>query len=273
MFAKLKQFFRRGKIDADALFEILVEADTAPDLALELTEPLRKLGHIDEAERVLRGNIAGLLTPCEAELDLSRKPSAILLFGVNGAGKTTTCGKLAHLFAGQGKRVLIAACDTFRASGAEQLGEWADRAGARFFSRPGGDPAAAAFDGMKQAIAEGDDIALFDTAGRLGNNQSLMAELEKTVRSVEKAGGRPVNILVLDGNGGQNSIAQYENFGANIRIDGIVATKTDGSAKGGFLLSLARRHKAKIFFSTHGEGIGDISPFRAQNFVARMFKQ
>ena len=257
------------KADLGALEELLISADIAADLAAELVGFVRR-ARAEEARERLRERIEEILKPCEARIDLgAARPYSIVFLGVNGAGKTTTIGKLAHAWRAEGRRVGIVACDTFRASAVEQLGEWASAAGARFVSKPGSDPSGLAFDGMKGATLAGDDAVMFDTAGRLANNDQLLAEAAKIIRTIGKAreGAPTLSLLVLDGSGGQNSLAQYERFSAGARVDGVVATKLDGTAKAGFLLTLAQRHRAPIYYIGEGEGAGDLRPFSARAFA------
>ena len=273
MFSKLKQFFAGKRLDLAQLEEILVAGDVAIDVAQELISPFAKCEDLREAAAVLKREMLSIMKNSEARFELGAAPYCVLLCGVNGGGKTTTIGKLATMLARQGKRVAIAACDTFRTSAVEQLRDWAKIAGAEFISRSGADPKAVAFDAVKRSEHEGFDALFIDTAGRLGNNAALMDELAKIVRAAGKAreGAPNLSLVVLDASAGQNSLAQYEAFCKAGQSDGIVATKLNGTAKAGFLLTLARRHGAKIFFTTAGEAPDDIEPFSAQKFVDKLF--
>ncbi|MDR1009218.1 MAG: signal recognition particle-docking protein FtsY [Rickettsiales bacterium] len=275
MFSKLKSFFAGRKLDVSGIAELeetLVSSDVSHDIAAELVKAAGKHSDASGVREALKAKMLEILAPAEAEFAVEGAPFSLVLVGVNGGGKTTTAGKLAHKFTAEGKQVSLVACDTFRASAIEQLGEWAERAGARFVSKPHADPSGLAYDGMKQAVAAGDDIVIFDTAGRLANNGSLMDELGKTVRSIGKVqeGAPSLVLLVLDAGGGQNSIAQYEKFSAALPFDGVIITKTDGTAKGGFLLALSRSG-AKIFFEAYGEGAADIRTFSAKKLVEKIF--
>jgi len=270
---KLKELFSK-KLDTATLAELeetLISADISVDVAEELVAAVKR-AKPEEARQALKDELVKILKPCEAKLELSAKPTSIVMLGVNGAGKTTTIGKLASGYAKSGLKVGIVACDTFRASATAQLSEWARRAHARLITREGSDPSGLAFDGMKSALSERDDIVFFDTAGRLGNNEQLLAEMAKIVRTIGKAhaGAPTYTLLVLDGGGGQNSLAQYENFSSAVQIDGIIAAKLDGTAKGGFLATLAKKHGVKIFFIGEGEGAGDLAAFNAEQFAEKL---
>lgn len=279
---KISALFTKKKLDPqslDALEELLVASDISYGIVAGLISEIRRQRFGSDAsdaevKEILRAGLLKILAPAEGGFDPAGKPCSIVMIGVNGSGKTTTVGKLAKMYASKGKSVSIVACDTFRASAVEQLAEWAKLAGAKFVSRANADPSGLAYDGLSRAIKDGDDIVFFDTAGRLGNNESLMAELEKIIRTIGKvrAGAPDATLLVLDGSGGQNSIAQMEKFGANIKIDGLVITKTEGTSKGGFLISLAHKYKTPIFFSAFGEGPDDIEPFDAAKFVGNLLE-
>jgi fused signal recognition particle receptor len=270
MFEKLKKIFAGvDKAELADVEEALIGADVSAGLAAELALRARKEKPGD-IRVFLRAALAEIMRPCEARLEPGPAPYSIAFVGVNGAGKTTTIGKLAHKFVRGGKRVLCVACDTFRASATEQLGIWAARAGADLMSRPGTSPSALAYDGM--AAGAGYDAVMFDTAGRLGNNSGLMDELKKVIKTIGKvrAGAPNATILVLDGSAGQNSIAQMETFGADIEISGLAITKTEGTAKGGFMATLAWKYKKPIYFVANGEGDGDLHQFNADEFASRL---
>jgi fused signal recognition particle receptor len=193
-----------------------------------------------------------------------------LVAGVNGTGKTTTIGKLAKRMAADGRKVMVAAGDTFRAAAIEQLHVWADRAGAEFVaSRPGGDAAGLAFEALERARRDGCDVLLIDTAGRLQNKAGLMAELEKIARVVKKldASAPHAVLLVLDATTGQNALSQVEAFGTAVPLTGLVMTKLDGTAKGGILVALAAKFALPVHYVGVGEGEDDLQPFQAQAFA------
>jgi fused signal recognition particle receptor len=189
---------------------------------------------------------------------------------VNGAGKTTTIGKLAKRFTKDGKRVMLAAGDTFRAAAIEQLGVWAGRAGAEFIStKPGGDAAGLAFSALEKAKAQQTDILIIDTAGRLQTKTDLMAELEKIARVIKKLDPSAPHavLLVLDATTGQNAISQVQAFGTSVPLTGLIMTKLDGTAKGGILVALAAKFALPVHFIGVGEGEDDLMPFHAENFA------
>jgi fused signal recognition particle receptor len=226
-----------------------------------------------EALRALvAGEIAARLRKIEKPLllDPAKKPFVILVAGVNGTGKTTTIGKLARRLTGEGKKVVLAAGDTFRAAAIEQLGVWANRAGAGFVSgKAGGDAAGLAFEALEKAQKENADILLIDTAGRLSNKTALMAELEKIARVLKKrdASAPHAVLLVLDATTGQNAITQVEAFKAIVPLTGLIMTKLDGTAKGGILVALAARSVLPVHFIGVGEGEADLQPFAAETFA------
>jgi fused signal recognition particle receptor len=210
-----------------------------------------------------------------APIDMSVKPHVILVVGVNGAGKTTTIGKLTAKYTAEGKKVLIAAADTFRAAAIEQLETWAKRSNAEFVRHnPGADPSAVVFDGLKAAKARGCDIMIADTAGRLHNKANLMAELEK-IRKVmgrEMEGAPHETLLVLDGGSGQNAVNQAKMFGQTAGVTGIVLTKLDGTAKGGVVIHIVDTQHIPIKLIGVGEGIDDLRPFNPKEFVDAIFE-
>ena len=204
------------------------------------------------------------------EIDADHKPFVILVCGVNGSGKTTTIGKLANQFRSQGKSVILAAGDTFRAAAVEQLQVWGERAGALVITgNPGADPAGLAFGALEQAKLEGTDILMIDTAGRLQNRKNLMAELEKIVRVVKKLDNTAphATLLVMDATIGQNALSQVETFKDLIDVSGMVMTKLDGSAKGGIVVALAEKFSLPVHAIGVGEGIDDLRPFEARAFA------
>jgi fused signal recognition particle receptor len=225
-----------------------------------------------EVRAILAREIAATLKPLEKPLtiDGAKRPFVILVAGVNGTGKTTTIGKLARRLTGEGKKVVLAAGDTFRAAAIEQLGIWASRAGASFVSgKAGGDAAGLAFEALEKAQKEDADILLIDTAGRLSNKTALMAELEKIARVLKKrdASAPHAVLLVLDATTGQNAITQVEAFKAIVPLTGLIMTKLDGTAKGGILVALAARSGLPVHFIGVGEGEADLQPFAAEAFA------
>ena len=272
--------FTKKKLDAETvadLEEALIRADVGAALAARLAAEVAK-GRYDkeisegEIRTLLAGAIAAVLAPVALPLviDENRRPFVILIAGVNGTGKTTTIGKLAARLHGEGKSVLLAAGDTFRAAAIEQLKIWGDRAGTRVIARePGGDAAGLAFDAFTAAREANTDVLLIDTAGRLQNKAGLMAELEKIGRVLKKqdANAPHAAILVLDATTGQNAISQIEAFRDAMPLTGLVMTKLDGTAKGGILVALADRFKLPVHFIGVGEGIADLQPFDAAAFA------
>jgi fused signal recognition particle receptor len=221
---------------------------------------------------VLAGEVEKTLTPVAKPLtiDADAKPFVVLVIGVNGSGKTTTIGKLAAKFRAEGRAVMLAAGDTFRAAAIDQLRIWAGRTGAPIVARePGADAAGVAFDALANAKAQGSDVLVIDTAGRLQNKASLMGELEKIVRVIKKldASAPHAVLLVLDATVGQNAVAQVEAFRATAGVTGLVMTKLDGTARGGILVAIAERFGLPVHFIGVGEGIDDLEPFAARDFA------
>ena len=264
----------------EELEELLIAGDLGAATAAELTAALaqQRFGAevtATEVRRALADQIADLLAPVEGALaiDDDAKPHVILVAGVNGTGKTTTIGKLAQRLSREGKRVMLVAGDTFRAAAVEQLTIWGERAGAPVVARPdGGDPAGLAFDALERARAEGIDVLLIDTAGRLQNKAHLMAELQKIDRVLKKLDPRAPHsrLLVLDATTGQNALNQVDVFREAIAVDGLVMTKLDGTAKGGILVALAQRFGLPVIALGIGEGIDDLRPFEARAFATAL---
>lgn len=274
----------KPRID-EAMLEALEEALIAGDVGVSTTEKLldtlreriRREGMEtgEELERALVEEIATVLRRGEApEKSPGARPRVVLLVGVNGTGKTTTLGKLALRHRNEGKRVIVAAGDTFRAAAVDQLRIWAERAGVEIIStRSGADPAAVAFDAVNAAMARGADVVLVDTAGRLQTKTNLMEELAKIARVVEKAlpGAPHDTLLVLDATTGQNAVQQARQFGAVVEISGLVLTKVDGTAKGGVVVAISDQLGIPVRYLGLGEGIDDLEPFDADSFAAALF--
>lgn len=263
----------------DRLEEQLILADVGPACAVRLVDELhdqveeKHLKTGQEALDALRGIICQELTP-RYPMELDGKPAVILVIGVNGVGKTTSIAKLADYYTRQGKRVMLAAGDTFRAAASEQLEIWASRAGVPIVSAgEGADPAAVIFDTVKSATARGYDMVIADTAGRLHNKSNLMAELSKISRSVKKASPEASleTLLVLDAITGQNAISQAKEFCKAADANGIILTKLDGTAKGGIVIAIAQELQVPVKYVGLGEGIKDLAPFDAKEFVGDLF--
>ena len=260
----------------DELEETLILGDMGVDTTLKAVEELRrrvkeeKIKDMDSARACLRRVLTDMLQVGEPGLHLTTTPSVALFIGVNGVGKTTTIGKLAARMKGEGKRVLLAAADTFRAAAADQLEIWSGRAGVELVRQhEGADPAAVVFDALTAAKARGTDVILIDTAGRLHNKQNLMNELNKISRVVDRElpGCDRETLLVLDATTGQNGLIQAKQFKEAAGITGIVLTKLDGSAKGGIVIAIAQELQVPVKYIGVGEGIDDLMPFEAETFV------
>jgi len=272
--------FTKAKLDAETLEELedlLITADLGVETAGEVTKKLAE-GRFDkeigaeEVKSILAGIIAERLEPVAKplELDAGAKPHIILMVGVNGAGKTTTIGKLAQRYRDEGKRVVLAAGDTFRAAAVEQLKVWGSRTGAEVMARDiGADAAGLAFDALAHAKSEGADVLMIDTAGRLQNRKELMDELAKIVRVLKKQDESAPHsvVLVLDASTGQNAISQAQVFTEIAGVTGIVMTKLDGTARGGILVALAAKFDLPIHAIGVGEGIEDLQPFTPADFA------
>lgn len=260
----------------ESLEEVLIAADMGVDTALRVTANIAegRMGRrvsVPELKSALADEVARIMTPVARPLPIyAKRPQVVLVVGVNGSGKTTTIGKLASQFRAAGKKVVIAAGDTFRAAAVEQLQIWGSRAGVPVMTAPeGSDPASLAFDAMARAEAEGADLLLIDTAGRLQNRQDLMEELAKIVRVIRKKDPTaPHNtLLVLDATTGQNALSQVEIFRRIADVSGLVMTKLDGTARGGVLVALADRFGLPIHAIGVGEQIDDLAPFDPQDFA------
>lgn len=260
----------------EQLEELLIASDMGVDIALRVTANMAegrhgKLLSSREIKELLAAEITSVMEPVARPMPIYPKtPQVVLVVGVNGSGKTTTIGKLASQFRAAGKEVVIAAGDTFRAAAVEQLQVWGDRAGVPVLTAPeGSDPAALAYDAMVKAEADGADLLLIDTAGRLQNRTDLMEELAKIVRVIRKRDpDAPHNtLLVLDATTGQNALRQVEIFGQIADVSGLVMTKLDGTAKGGILVALADKFGLPIHAIGVGEQIDDLQPFDPQDFA------
>ncbi len=268
---------RLDKAALSALEDLLIGADLGPATAAKLVEELGR-GRLDreideqEVREILAASITRLLEPvaCPLVLKPAHRPHVVLVVGVNGSGKTTTIGKLAHFYRGQGKGVVLAAGDTFRAAAVEQLKIWGERIGVPVISgASGADAAGLAFEALNRAKDEGADLLLIDTAGRLHNKTDLMAELGKIIRVLKKLEPSAPHecLLVLDATIGQNAITQVETFRALVQVNGLVVTKLDGTARGGVLVALAERFKLPVRAIGVGEGAEDLRPFEARAFA------
>ncbi|MBQ5340646.1 MAG: signal recognition particle-docking protein FtsY [Oscillospiraceae bacterium] len=272
---------RADKI-ADEYFERVEEAmilsDAGYDVAMSVSEELRKAvrdnnAADEEAANVLLKKICSDRLRADRELDLTGDPAVIMLIGVNGSGKTTAAGKLAAFYKQQGRRVMIAAADTFRAAAAEQLEVWAQRSGTEFFSGQN-DPSAVVFDAVRSAAAGRADLVICDTAGRLQTKKNLMDELGKIARTVRKAApdASVETLLVLDGMTGQNAIEQARAFAETADVSGIIVTKLDGTAKGGSVFSVKEKLGIPVRFIGVGEGIDDLLVFDPDEFCEALFE-
>jgi fused signal recognition particle receptor len=270
----------RRKLDAatlESLEDLLIESDLGLETSANIVEALRRTRHdaelsADEIKALLAAEVSTILAPVAKplEIDAEKRPFVLLVVGVNGSGKTTTIGKLAAIFSREGKKVVLAAADTFRAAAIEQLGKWGERTGTTVVAhKQGADPAGVAFEAIETARAGNADILLIDTAGRLQNKTALMDELEKILRVIRKLdpGAPHACLLVLDATVGQNALSQAEAFAKTAGITGLVMTKLDGTAKGGILVALAAKFALPIHFIGVGEGVDDLSPFEPAEFA------
>lgn len=277
----LSQIFTHKKLDGDIIEELeeaLIIADVGFDATQKIIKNFRdkkfsKNISLEEVRFFLRDEIEKILQPCEKSLEINpaAKPQVIIFNGVNGAGKTTTIGKVAFNLKNQNKKIVIAACDTFRAAASQQLEIWAKRVGCDIIlaQKEGEDPAAVAYRGLDFAKKNAADFLLIDTAGRLQNKQNLMDELKKINAVLKKidVSAPHENLLILDATTGQNAKNQMEVFNQIVGITGLVITKLDGSAKGGIVVSLADQFKKPIYAVGLGEKIEDLQEFNAKNFA------
>ncbi|MEM9254394.1 MAG: signal recognition particle-docking protein FtsY [Pseudomonadota bacterium] len=277
-------FLGRKEIDAELLEELeslLLMADVGVDATLEIIDSLtrrvkrKELTKPDALEAALKEELLALLQPCELPLEAQgKRPYVILMVGVNGVGKTTTIGKLARYYMDQGRSVMLAAGDTFRAAAVEQLQVWGERNEVHVVAQhTGADSASVIFDALQAAQTRGTDVLIADTAGRLHNKDNLMEELKKVVRVMRKLDEEAPHevMLVLDAGTGQNALAQAENFRQWVGVTGISLTKLDGTAKGGVIFAIAKKTGLPIRFIGVGEGLADLRPFQAQQFIDALF--
>ena len=271
--------FTGTQID-DQLYEELENALLMADTGVKATEQLladlkrrvkdAKATDPAQVKGLLMDAIADLLAPLQKPLEIgAQQPTVIMVAGVNGAGKTTSIGKLTKHLADSGESVLLAAADTFRAAAKEQLAVWADRNTVEIISQQGGDPAAVSFDAVSAGRARGKDVVLVDTAGRLPTQLHLMEELKKIKRVVQKADATAPHevLLVIDGNTGQNALAQVKAFDEALQLTGLIVTKLDGTAKGGVLCAIAREKPIPVYFIGVGEKLEDLETFDASEFA------
>lgn len=264
----------------DDLEETLIISDIGYETSNKIIEDLRKrvkdekIGDVDQIKAILKENISQILEKDSKGLDLP-SPTVILVVGVNGVGKTTTIGKLANILRSNGKKVLLAAADTFRAAAAEQLEIWANRAGVDIVRHnEGADPAAVVYDAIQAAKSRDRDVLICDTAGRLHNKKNLMNELEKIKRVIDREmpeAHREV-LLILDATTGQNAISQASMFKDTVGITGIVLTKLDGTAKGGVVIAIKSQLDIPIYYIGVGEQMDDLQPFDPQAFAEGLFE-
>jgi fused signal recognition particle receptor len=280
----LADLFKGRQIDGAILEELetrLLSADVGVAASERILEELRRRvarRELTDARALidaLRTSITEILAPCARPLVIegARRPFVILVVGVNGSGKTTTIGKLARRCSEEGRSVLLAAGDTFRAAAIEQLKVWAERSGAEFAAQnPGADPGAVIFDALQAARARGTQVLLADTAGRLHSQSHLMEELKKVRRVIQRVDPSAPHevLLVLDANQGQNALAQARQFGAAVGVTGLVLTKLDGTAKGGIVIAIADELKIPIRYIGIGEGVEDFGEFDASAFAAAL---
>ena len=260
----------------DELEDSLIMADLGATVAHDAVKKLRDVVYQksiqrgDDVKQALREILIEKLNVGDTALDLSTQPSVVLVIGVNGVGKTTSIGKIAHRLKGEGKRVLLCAADTFRAAAADQLEIWADRAGVEIVrSREGADPGAVLFDSLAAAKARGVDVVLCDTAGRLHNKVNLMNELSKLRKIIDRElpDAAKETLLVLDATTGQNGLQQAKVFRETAGLTGIILTKLDGTAKGGICVAIAQELGVPVKYVGLGEGIDDLQPFNAEEYV------
>jgi fused signal recognition particle receptor len=276
----IASIFTQKKLDAamlEELEDVLIQADFGIEVAGRVTDALRRERFDrtispDEVREILAGEVEKTLAPVALPLviDPAAKPFVILMVGVNGSGKTTTIGKLSSLLRVDGKSVMLAAGDTFRAAAIEQLQVWGQRTGAPVVTKPtGSDASGLAFEAVTRAKAEGTDVLIIDTAGRLQNRDELMGELEKIIRVIKKVDPTAphATLLTLDATTGQNALNQVDIFGRRAGVTGLVMTKLDGTARGGILVAIAQKYGLPVHFIGVGEGVDNLEPFAAGDFA------
>lgn len=284
-FQFVRSLFSRTKFDPENLDELedsLIQADFGVDAAADIVAAVQaqakstKAATETELKEILSSVITNRLQHDDNQLNLdsTTKPRVILVVGVNGVGKTTTIGKLANRLVQSGQKVLIGAADTFRAAAVDQLATWASRAGADFYApkQEGQDPASVAFEATELAIADGHDVLIIDTAGRLQNKNDLMNELDKIRRVIEKQTEISEVLLVIDATTGQNGLVQAKAFAEVAKVTGVVLTKLDGSAKGGIVYAIQRKLNIPVKLVGVGEGIDDFEYFDAREFAEGLVK-
>ena len=274
-----KTFTRVDEDMLEELEEMLIEADVGVETTEDIIEELRdriKDGRLKEPEQInsaLKEIISGMIGDGEP-LNLNTAPSVILVIGVNGAGKTTSIGKISNKLRKEGKKVVVAAADTFRAAAIDQLGVWCERSGGEMIRQSeGSDPAAVVFDAVNYAKNKHADVLIIDTAGRLQNKKNLMNELSKIDRVIDRElpGAARENLLVLDATTGQNAILQAKEFKNSAALTGLILNKLDGTAKGGIIISIKRELGIPVKFIGVGEKIDDMQPFSADEFTDALF--
>jgi fused signal recognition particle receptor len=277
----LRGIFAKRTIDEgtwEDLEDALIRADFGPDITEQIVEHLReqveryRTTDPDDLKRMLRETLEERFAKLDPTLKLTERPAVVLVVGVNGVGKTTTIGKFSKFLTNYGRSVIVGAADTFRAAAVEQLATWAERAGAGVMrpQQPGQDPASVAYQTVEQAQRSGFEIAIIDTAGRLQTKAGLMDELGKVKRVVEKLAPISEVLLVLDATTGQNGVAQAQAFIEHAGVTGLVLTKLDGSAKGGFVLAVQEQTGIPIKLLGQGEQIGDLTGFSGPTFVQQL---
>lgn len=278
----MKLFQRVDEGLFEELEEVLILSDVGVETSSEIVERLRQKAHEErltegaQLQGALQEIIRDILEEHTEPLELRTSPAVILVIGVNGVGKTTSIAKLAHYYKAQGKKILLAAADTFRAAAIDQLQVWADRAGVDLIrQQEGSDPASVVFDALQAARARGVDLLICDTAGRLHNKKNLMDELAKINKVIDRElpGAQKEALLVLDATTGQNALSQAKSFGAATDLTGIILTKLDGTAKGGIVIAIKREQDLPVRFIGVGEQIDDLQPFDAAEFAAALFER
>ena len=283
--AKISSIFKGKKLDSntlDELEELLITSDISYNITSDIIKTIisKRLPPdtpIDNIKNIIRNELEKIIGTNDTSFDTTTAhPYSIVMVGVNGSGKTSTIGKLTQKFITDGKKVAVVACDTYRLSATEQLRDLITPTGAMFISRENADPSGLAYDGYNMAKSQNADIIMIDTAGRLATNTDLMAELQKIIKTIKKLDSTAPSktILVLDGNGGQNSLLQMEKFSTAIHIDGVIVTKTESSSKSGFIVSLRKLYpQTPILFTTYGETLSDIESFNTQKFLDKLLEE